>query len=179
MPVLLALLLAVTLGAPFGRAEARALTADGGLTVEVSVAVDDGRAAVLARPVSAAGELPPVALADQGDGRWVGILRLSGREDVQVAFEAIDAAGASDISALSSLTDLGVDPAVIAPSLPTRPPAPDPGPNWWLIGAVVAGLAALALTAVWVAGAGVDKRSNNLDNSKDVDQTGTEPADEA
>lgn len=177
MPVLIALLFAVTLGSPFGRAEARALEANGGMTVEVSVMVDGGRAAVLARPVSLAGELPPVALVDQGDGRWVGILRFSGREDVQVAFEAIDAGGASDISSLSSLTDLGVDPAVIAPSLPTLPPAEDSGPNWWLIGSVAAGLAALVLIVIWAAGAGVDKRSNNVDNSTDVDQTATEPTD--
>jgi hypothetical protein len=179
MSLVLAVLLAVTLGAPFGKAEARALEADGGMTVEVSVEVDGGRSAVLARAVSLAGELPPVAMIDQGGGRWVGILEFSGREDVEVAFEAIDGAGGSDISALSLLTDLGVDPAVISPSVPTRPPQDEPGPNWWLFGGVGAGLAAVALVVVWAVGWPVDKRSNNLDNSIDVDQTSDELEPEA
>ena len=175
MPILLAMLLSVTLAAPFGDAEARALEIDSGMTIEVSVAVDGGRSAVLARVVAVAGELPPVALIDQGDGKWVGIVRLSGREDVQVAFEAIDGGGQSEISDLTSLTDLGVDPAVISASRPTRPPPAENGPNWWLIGAIAAGLAALALLVVWAVGFKVDKRSENPDNSEDVDQSADRP----
>jgi hypothetical protein len=170
MPVLVALLLSVTLGAPFGEAEATALEVDSGMTIEVAVTVDDGRSAVLARVVAFAGELPPVALVPQGDGRWVGVMRLSGREDVQVAFEAIDAAGNSVISALSTLTELGVDPAVVSASQPTRPPTPEPGPRWSLVGGVVAGFAALALVFVWVFWSPLDKRSKYPDNSTDVDQ---------
>jgi hypothetical protein len=175
MPVVLAMLLTVVLGAPFGEAEARALEVDTGMTIEVSVELDSGRSAVLARVVAFAGELPPVALVDQGDDRWVGILRLSGREDVQVAFEAIDADGSSDISELSTLTELGVDPAVVSPTRPTVPPAEDPGPNWWLIGGMVAGIAALALLVWWVMAGPVDKRSDNSDNTKNVDQKGGQP----
>jgi len=171
MPILFALLLSVTLAAPFGEAEARALEIDSGMTIEVSVAVDGGRSAVLARVVAVAGELPPVALADQGNGQWIGILRLSGREDVQVAFEAIDGGGNSDISELTALTDLGVDPAVISASRPTQPPPEETGPNWWLIGGIGAGLAALVLLVLWAMGDGVDKRSKNSDNSEDVDQS--------
>jgi len=175
MAVALAVLLSVVLGAPFGEAEARALQVDTGMTIEVSVEVDGGRSAVLARVVAFAGELPPVALVDPGDGRWVGILRLSGRENVQVAFEAIDAAGATDISELSTLTELGVDPAVVSPTRPTVPPPPDPGPNWWLIGGIIAGMVAIALLVWWVFSGSVDKRSNNPDNMKDVDQTTGDP----
>lgn len=171
MPILSVLLLSVTLAAPFGDAEARALEIDSGMTIEVSVAVDGGRSAVLARVVAISGELPPVALVDQGNGRWVGILRFSGREDVRVAFEAIDGGGQSEISDLTTLTDLGVDPAVISPSRPTQPPPEEPGPNWWLLGGIAAGLAALVLVVVWAVGNKVDKRTENPDNSTDVDQS--------
>lgn len=173
MPVLLILLLSVVLGAPFGEAEARALEVDAGMTIEVSVAVDSGRSAVLARTVAFAGELPPVALIDQGDGRWVGVLRLSGRENLQVAFEAIKPDGSSDISGLSTLTELGVDPAVVSPTRPTVPPAPEPGPNWWLVGGIAAGVAALGLLIWWVLSGSVDHRSGNSDNTPEVDQTDT------
>jgi len=170
MPILLALLLSVTLVAPFGDAEARALEAGSGMTIEVVVTVDGGRSAVLARAVAAAGELPPVALADQGNGQWVGILHLSGREDVLVAFEAIDGGGQSDISDLTSLTDLGVDPAVISQARPTHVPTEDPGPNWWLVGGVGAGLAALVLLVVWAVGYKADKQPENPDDSRDADE---------
>jgi len=164
MPVFLTLLLSVVLGAPFGAAEARALEVDSGMTIEVSVEVDGGRSAVLARVVAFAGELPPIALADQGGGQWVGILQLSGREDVQVAFEAIDGGGSSDISALSTLTELGVDPAAVSESRPTIPPVEDPMPSWWLIGGVAAGVAALTLLLFWVL-AGDDRRSEVAANA--------------
>ncbi len=172
MPILLAMLFSVTLASPFGEAEARALKIDSGMTIELSAAVDGGRSAVLARAVALAGELPPVALVDQGNGTWIGILRLAGREDVKVAFEAIDGGGDSVISDLTSLTDLGVDPAVISSTRPVRLPPEDTGPNWWLVGGVIAGLAALALLVVWAVWYKADKRSENPDNSKDVDQSG-------
>ena len=168
MSVLLALVLSVVLGAPFGAAEARALEVDAGMTIEVSVAVDSGRSAVLARTVAFAGELPPVALIDQGDGSWVGVLRFSGREDVQVAFEAIKPNGSSDISELSTLTELGVDPAVVSPTRPTVPPAPEPGPNWWLIGGIAAGVAAFGLLIWWVLPGSVDRQTEHPDNTTDL-----------
>ncbi|MGB5169638.1 MAG: hypothetical protein WBO84_13750 [Acidimicrobiia bacterium] len=179
MPVVLAMLLSVVLGAPFGEAEARALEVDTGMTIEVSVELDGGRSAVLARVVAFAGELPPVALVDQGDGRWVGILRLSGREDVQVAFEAVDADGSSDISELSTLTELGVDPAVVSPTRPTIPPAEDPGPNWWLIGGAVAGIAALVLLVAWAVAGTTDKGLGEPDEKNGVGEPepGSAPGD--
>jgi len=170
MLVVVAFVLSVVLGAPFGEAEARALEVDTGMTIEVSVGVDSGQSAVLARVVAFAGELPPVALVDQGDGRWVGILRLSGREDVQVAFEAIDGGGSSEISELSTLTELGVDPAVVSPTRPTTPPAEEPSPNWWLIGGAVAGIGALVLLVVWTVVGVADKRSGEPDDMADVEE---------
>lgn len=171
MSFVFALLLSVTLAAPFGEAEARALEIDSGMTIEISVVVDGGRSAVLVRAVALAGELPPVAMVDQGSGTWVGILRLAGREDVQIAFEAIDGGGQTEISDLISLTDLGVDPAVISSTRPVQLPPAEVGPNWWLVGGIAAGLTAMALLVVWAVVYGVDKRSENPDNSEDVDQT--------
>ena len=181
MTVVFAILLSVVLGAPFGQAEARALEVDSGMTSEVSVEVDGGRSAVLARVVAFAGELPPVALVDQGNGTWVAVLRFSGREDVQIAFEAIDADGSSEISELSTLTELGVDPAVVSPTRPTVPPAKEPGPNWWLIGGAAAGIAALALVVVWAVTGSADKRpngsdeANDSDHDEDLSDSGAEP----
>ena len=175
MSVLLVVALSVVLGAPFGEAEARALEADTGMTVEVAVTIDSGRSAVLARTVAFAGELPPVALVAQGGGRWVGELRFSGREDVQIAFEAIKPDGTSDISELLTLTDLGVDPAVISPTRPTTLPAPGPGLNWWLVGGIAAGVAAVGLLVWWAFSNPVDKRSEKSDNTADVDQSDEEP----
>ena len=169
MPVVFAILLSVVLGSPFGRAEARALEVDSGMTIEVSVEVDGGRSAVLARVVAFAGELPPVALVDQGNGTWVAVLRFSGREDVQIAFEAIDANGSSEISELSTLTELGVDPAVVSPTRPTVLPAKEPGPNWWLIGGAAAGIAALVLVVVWAVTGSADKRPSGSDEATDPD----------
>ena len=177
MPVLLVLALSVVLGAPFGEAEARALEVDAGMTIEVSVTIDSGRSAILARTVAFAGELPPVALVDQGSGRWVGVLRFSGREDVQIAFEAIKPDGSSDISELSTLTDLGVDPAVVSPTRPTTPPPADPGANWWLVAGIAAGVAAVGLLVWWVFPGPVDKWSDKSDNTTDVDRSDEEPGD--
>jgi hypothetical protein len=175
------MLLTVVLGAPFGEAEARALEVDSGMTIEVSVDVDGGRSAVLARVVAFAGELSPVALVDQGNGTWVAVLRFSGREDVQVAFEAIDADGSSEISEFSTLSELGVDPAVVSPTRPTVPPAKEPGLNWWLIGGVAAGIAALVLVVVWAVAGSTDKRpgdsdeATSPDHDQDHSESGAEP----
>ena len=179
MPLLLAVLLSVTLGAPFGQAEAQALEVDSGMTIEVSVTVDGGRSAVLARVVAFAGELPPVALIDQGDGRWLGVMRLSGREDVQVAFEAIDAGGESVISDLSTLSELGVDPAAFSTTRPTHPPPDEPGPNWWLLGGIGAGLAALVLIVVWAVAKPTEGRSQDSDNGADGEQSEDEAVPES
>jgi hypothetical protein len=175
MPVVLALVMSVVLGAPFGKAEARALEVDTGMTIEVSVELEGGRSAVLARVVAFAGELPAVALVDQGDGRWVGMLRLSGREDVQVAFEAIDADGSSEISELSTLTELGVDPAVVSSTRPNRPPTEEPGPSWWLIGGAAAGILALVLLVVWVIAGTGDTSSGEPDGAPEADTRETRP----
>ena len=154
VPLLLAILLSVTLTPPFGEAEARALTVTGAITIDVSVEVEGTPTTVIARITGLAGELPPQALVERGGGIWGTIIRLTGREDVLIAFEYIDADGTTTISESSRLTALGVDPAVIAPSLPTTPPPDEPGIDPLLLAGVAAALGALVLLGFW-AGSGI------------------------
>ncbi|GMQ86611.1 MAG: hypothetical protein BMS9Abin07_2197 [Acidimicrobiia bacterium] len=154
VPFLLAILLSVTLAPPFGEAEARALTLTGGITIDVSVEVEGAPTTVIARISGLAGELDPQALVDRGGGTWGTIIKLTGREDVLVAFEYIDTDGATFISDASTLTALGVDPAAIAPNLPTKPPPEEPGVDPWLLAGVAAALGALVLFGFW-AGSGL------------------------
>ncbi len=154
VPLLLAILLSVTLTPPFGEAEARALTVTGAITIDVSVEVEGTPTTVIARITGLAGELPPQALVERGGGIWGTIIRLTGREDVLIAFEYIDADGTTTISESSRLTALGVDPAVIAPSLPTTPPPDEPGIDPLLLAGVAAALGALVLFGFW-AGSGI------------------------
>lgn len=154
VPLLLAILLSVTLTPPFGEAEARALTVTGAITIDVSVEVEGTPTTVIARITGLGGELPPQALVERGGGIWGTIIRLTGREDVLIAFEYIDVDGTTTISDSSRLTELGVDPAVIAPSLPTTPPPDEPGIDPLLVAGVAAALGALVLFGFW-AGSGL------------------------
>ncbi len=156
VPLLLAILLSVTLTPPFGEAEARALTVTGAITIDLSVEVEGTPTTVIARITGLAGELPPQALVERGGGIWGTIIRLTEREDVLIAFEYIDADGTTTISDSSRLTELGVDPAVIAPNLPTTPPPDEPGIEIdpVLLAGVAAALGALVLFGFW-AGSGI------------------------
>ncbi len=156
VPLLLAILLSVTLTPPFGEAEARALTVTGAITIDVSVEVEGTPTTVIARITGLGGELPPQALVERGGGIWGTIIRLTEREDVLIAFEYIDADGTTTISDSSRLTELGVDPAVIAPNLPTTPPPDEPGIEIdpVLLAGVAAALGALVLVGFW-AGSGI------------------------
>ena len=153
MSVLLAILLSVSLSAPFVEAEAQMLGAPSARTIDVTVEVEGAPTAVLARVTGLAGELAPVAMVPRGNGRYGQAIKLTSWEDVQVAFEYIDADGTTAISASSSLTDLGIDPEVIAPTRPETAPASggfsvDP----WLLAALAAALAAIVLMAFWSSG---------------------------
>ncbi len=156
VPLLLAILLSVTLTPPFGEAKARALTVTDPITIDVSVEVEGTPTTVIARITGLAGELPPQALVERGGGIWGTIIRLTEREDVLIAFEYIDADGTTTISDSSRLTELGVDPAVIAPNLPTTPPPDEPGIEIdpVVLAGVAAALGALVLVGFW-AGSGI------------------------
>lgn len=173
MSLVIALFLTLQLAAPFGDADAKAVSADGdGFVVEVSVEAPSGPDAVLVRIVDAGRELPPVALSPLGDGRYGGFLTLSEVRDVRVAFEArlgVDVV----TSDLVTLTDLGVDPVVFDSLTTFQDPVTsdaDTGPsNLPLIFGVVLGLASLVALTVWARS--VDKWSGNPDNTANVDQT--------
>ena len=176
VPLLLAILLSVTLTPPFGEAEARALTVTGAITIDVSVEVEGTPTTVIARITGLAGELPPQALVERGGGIWGSIIRLTGREDVLIAFEYIDADGTTIISESSRLTSLGVDPAVIAPSLPTTPPPDEPGIDPLLLAGVAAALGALVLFGFW-AGSGIKESVKPTDWTYGSTDAATETGD--
>jgi hypothetical protein len=148
------ILLTVTLTSPFGAAEATAIDAGPPLEVTMTVKVEDAREAVLVRMVSVAGELDPVAMVPREDGAWGVTLRLTEREDVLVAFEAIPAEGESAISESHRLSELGVDPAIFAiEATSSTAPSEDAAPVGvgWLIAAVAAAVVAVGLVAWWAA----------------------------
>lgn len=150
-----ALLLSVLLAFPFGAAEATALSTVGGLSLEVSVEVLEPASAVLVRGVGPVDELPPVSLIDRGDGIWSGLVELPVVEDISIAFELIPVGGgASSVSELHRLSELGVDPAVFEAGRIPQPiivATPDEGTGgWvWLLLGVTAGVLALVLVAWW------------------------------
>jgi hypothetical protein len=178
MPLVIALFLTLQLAAPFGDADAKAVSMDGEFVVEVSVEAPSGPDAVVARIVDAGRELPPVALSPLGDGRYGGFLTFSEVRDVRIAFEArlgVDVV----TSDLVTLTDLGVDPVVFDRLGTFQAPAAggeDTGPsNLPLLFGVLLAVASLAALAVWAQS--VDKWSGNTDNTGNVDQTDPDESD--
>ena len=189
MPTLLAMLLSVTLAAPFGEAEVSAIRAGNGeLQLSVTVEVEVGAVAVLARTVGVDGaELPPVALSNVRSGVWQGIVTVPIRPDLRMGFELIAESGTTAVvSEVHTLVELGVDPAALqqvsggGTTRPIEDPAiEDPGDGdtrrWGWLG-LAAAAAALAAVAVWVLGGRgsrrpVDIGSGNPDNTEDVDHT--------
>ncbi len=157
--LLVALILLLPLSPPFGEATATASSADGGLWIEVSVEVSGSPVAVVVRGMGPGGsELPPVALADRGDGRWEGVVSLPVIENILIGFESIPAQGPTQISEFNTLTELGVDRAVFSFDNPDTGFAEDDdslvtpeGARWGWLG-IAAGAGALALIAFWTIG---------------------------
>ena len=184
-----ALLFAVPLSAPFGDAEATALivSEDGSAVLDVSVEVSGSPAAVLLRGIGLVDELPPVALSPRGDGTYGAIVELPTTAGVLLGFEFIPAGGgASTVSELHTLIELGVDPAALIGATPARPAGTTPpsspistavggGGAWgWL--ALAAGAAGVALLVVWLSMRKrdrVDIVSENAGNSVNADQEST------
>jgi hypothetical protein len=177
--VLALLLVLLPLSSPFGEASATATSTDGGLRFEVSVEVQGSPVAVLVRGIGpGASELPPVALGDQGDGTWAGIVQLPVVENIQVGFEYIPTLGPATVSELHALTDLGVDRAVFESARPTtttpdqnEPLVSPEGRRWGWLG-LAAGAAALTLIAFWAIGSLRGRREegdeSNLEDDEDV-----------
>ncbi|NND01474.1 MAG: hypothetical protein HKN91_01680 [Acidimicrobiia bacterium] len=155
MPWAIALLLSVTLASPFGEASARLIgfTPDV-VTIEVSVEVLEPAALVLLRGEDVAGtEVDPVALLQREDGTWGAVVELPARLDIRLAFELIPPVGGSTVSGASSMVELGISGDVLtfvgAPDLPSDETAQPVAGLPWIILAVLAGLTAIALLAVW------------------------------
>jgi hypothetical protein len=170
--VLAFFLVFLPLSSPFGDAAATATSTDGGLRFEVSVEVQGSPVAVLVRGIGpGASELPPVALADQGDGSWAGIVQLPVVENIRVGFEFIPVSGPATVSELHLLTDLGVDRAVFESKAPSTSRAEEDdssvspeGRRWGWLG-LAAGAAALTLIAFWAIGSLQGRREE--DDEKD------------
>lgn len=189
----IALLLAVPLPAPFGDAEATALSVagDGSSVLEVTVEVTGTPSAVLVRGVGLVDELPPVALVPRGDGTYGGLVELNTTVGVRLAFEYLPSGGGAPvITDLFTLVQLGVDPAALtganAPDLTPTPTtvaaeqsdADADESRWGWLG-LAAGSAGLALLLLWVwmgRERDVDKRSGNPDNSGHADHEPVPPA---
>jgi hypothetical protein len=153
MPFLLALLLSVALSPPFGEASARLIGfTPTDVTIEVSVEVQESASVVLMRGQDLSGqELDAVALLLRDDGSWGAVVELPARSDLRIIFELIPEGGASTLSEPSTLADLGIDPqrlTLVARPDPPEEPTSRPGLAW-IITAVIAAVAALALLAAW------------------------------
>lgn len=155
MPWAMALLLTVSLSAPFGDASARLIGfTPEQITIEVSVATVEPAALVLLRGQDVAGtELDPVALIQREDGTWGAVVELPARNDLRLVFELIPPVGGSILSEASTLPDLGIPPDVLSSASITAPPGTESGDGAaglpWIILAVLAGLTALVLLGIW------------------------------
>jgi hypothetical protein len=175
--LLVALLVLLPLSPPFGEATATASSVDGGLWIEVAVEVTDSPVAVVVRGRGPGGsELPPVALADRGDGRWEGVVSLPVIENIFIGFESIPARGPTVVSELHTLTELGVDRAIFTFDDPDtgfgeedEPLVTPEGARWGWLG-VAAGAAALALIAFWTIGT-----MRSRDEDGDLDEVDSAP----
>lgn len=165
VPTLLAILAVVLLASPFGTATATAIDDSDGLTVEVSVEYSETATAVIARPFSDFEELPPTALVEDSDGKWIGWVELPTAQNWQIAFEAFEPDGTSNLSTGSTLIELGVDAIVIKSDvegpLPGKPLLPVG--SIWLIAGVVSMIAALVLLAFWTFGSWADAEDEDED----------------
>ncbi len=153
--VVLALLLAVDLGAPFGEASASGeATAAGTIEVELEVEAG-GEGSVVAHIVDPGHEQQTVSLAERGGNRFGGFVELE-PGDFVVVFEWLPAGGASVQSRPVTLTELGLDPALFGGGAVDEPRARGedlpPTTRRWGWATLAVGAAALALLAVWALG---------------------------
>lgn len=149
MAYLVSILLMVTLAAPFGDVVGSAVALDPGVTVEITVDVTETFEAVLVRPFSSFEELPPTALVALDGSTWRGTVTFPTAENWSFVLDGLEADGETTRSDAVTLIEIGVDPVVVNGDpvlLPPRTLAPG---TWWLIGAVVLALLALAALMYW------------------------------
>lgn len=189
MPLLIAMLLAVTLSPPFGAASADLIGfTPQVVTVEVSVEIVQPAALVLMRGEDVAGtELQPVALLRREDGTWGAVVELPARRDIRIVFELIPERGASVLSEPSGLIDLGISSerlTLVDPPEIVEGSSSVDGLPWIILGALAA-FAALGLLLLWVrlgrdTGAADDANSLAGDAPADgAGDDGDDPGDDA
>ncbi len=172
MPWAIALLLSVSLSTPFGEASARLIGfTPEEVTIEVSVELVEPAALVLLRGEDVAGtELDPVALLAREDGTWGAVVALPARRDILLAFELIPPIGASTLSEASTMVELGISAEVLTFVEPPSEQIDDSsGPVVglaWIILAVLAGLTAIGMLAVWTR-SGSSERNDSQDDAED------------
>ena len=149
MPYLFAVLALVVLTSPFGVVEGKAVSDVAGLTVEITVEVSETFEAVLVRPYSSFEELPPTALVAIDANTWGGPVTFPTAEDWSIVFDGLGAEGEATRSDGVTLTEIGVDPLVVSGEPTQLPGQPISASTWWLIGAMVCAVAALATLAWW------------------------------
>ena len=150
MVFIVALIAMVTLPAPFGGAEAGAISLDEGMTIEVIVEVDGPYTIVLAQPFSSSQQLPPTALSDLGDGSWGGFVQLPSAANWNIVFDAFESDGTTVRSDATTMLELGVDRVVVSGE-PVVPQGEGlfSGNSVWLMAAVFLILGALGALAWW------------------------------
>ncbi len=165
MKYLLAVIATVILVPPFGVADGRAVDDSEGLVVEMSVTVDRTFEAVLVRPFSSFEELPPTALNPVDPETWAGFVEFPTAEDWLLVFEGFEAGGETSRSNVVTLTEIGVDPVVVAGD-PTPPVQREiESSTWWLIGAMGFAVAAIGVLAWWT----FASRDTDVDDDDDDD----------
>jgi hypothetical protein len=149
MPHLLAIIAVLVLTSPFGVVEGRAVSDEAGLTVEITVEVDQTFEAVLVRPFSSFEELPPTSLVAIDGNLWGGLVTFPTAEDWSLVFDGLEADGKATRSDTVTLTEIGVDPLVVAGEPSPLPKRGIDTSTWWLIAGMITALAALAALAWW------------------------------
>lgn len=149
MRSILTIIYLATLAAPFGAVEGSAVDLDPGVTVEITVKVTQTFEAVLVRPFSSFEELPPTALLVRDGDTWGGLVMFPTATDWSFVFDGIAAGGVVTRSDALTLTEIGVDPVVVA-GVPDPPVARTLSTaTLWLIAAFVFAMSALGALGYW------------------------------
>jgi hypothetical protein len=147
-------LLTIELGGTFGLASAEAVAVSSGeIEVTLSVEVGGNPASVVAHFIDPGDNQETVTLGHQGAGTYEGTALVE-RADLIVVFEAIGAGATSELARPITLTELGVDPALLLEGSSTIEPQENEltlnaATERWGWAALGLGAGALSLLAWW------------------------------
>lgn len=164
MGLVIALLLSVTLQAPFVEAEAQILGAPSARTIDVTVRVEGQPTAVIARITDESGEVGSTALVPRGEGAFGQVIRLEKWEDLAISFEYLSPEGESSISSASTLSALGIEIPGAAPPVTAPPVEEGSGIDPRLLAAIAGALGAIVLAGFWSTGAMSDTLRTKTDD---------------